>query len=87
MRQCFAEMRMQSRDRLVRREQALSKTALNATEQATARNNEVLRRQEAQQERAFQQRDEPVHQIYAEKMEQEAQRMENHERAMRYDLE
>eukprot|EP00959_Pyramimonas_sp_CCMP1952_P128010 2677446-Pyramimonas_sp.AAC.1 len=78
---------MQSRDRLVHREQALSKTAMNATEQAMARNTEALRRQEAQQERAFQHREEIVHQFYAEKMQQEAQGIESHERALRHDLE
>eukprot|EP00959_Pyramimonas_sp_CCMP1952_P111572 2333639-Pyramimonas_sp.AAC.1 len=71
---------MQSRDRLAHHEQELSKTAMNATEQA-------LRRQEAQQERASQHREEMFHQFYAEKMQQEAQRIERHERALRHDLE
>ncbi|CAK0805992.1 unnamed protein product, partial [Prorocentrum cordatum] len=87
MRQCFAELKMQNKARLVRREQELSKTAMTATEQAISRNTEALRRQGAQQERAFQHREELVHQFYAEKMQQEAQRIENHERALRHDLE
>ncbi|CAK0832991.1 unnamed protein product, partial [Prorocentrum cordatum] len=87
MRQRFAEMKMQNRDRLEHHEQELSQKALNATEQAISRNSEALRRQEAQQEREFQQREELVHQVHAEKLQHETQRMENHERATRYDLE